>query len=124
MVKTIADPKPGATKDVEDPKLKEMNRLVLRAEQDRAKHQGRLADCYRYTMPWRHKFFATQPNSSAVDLDVIFDETAGVVLEDSAADMLNTFTPQKNNWVTATPVETLDPGQSNQIRDKLADYQR
>jgi hypothetical protein len=58
------------------------------------------------------------------DIDIIFDGTAGVVLEDFAADMLNTFTPQKNNWVTAQPVETLDTGDFNQIKDKLAAYQR
>jgi hypothetical protein len=117
-------PAPKPEDEAGEKLLKHMNRLVARAELDRAKHQGRLADCYRYTMPWRHKFFQTQANSSAVDLDVIFDETAGVVLEDFAADMLNTFTPQKNDWVTAAPVETLDPGASNQIRDKLAAYQR
>lgn len=112
-------PKPQDTED--ERLLKEMNRLVLDAEQDRSKHQARIADCYRYTMPWRHQFHAT---TTVPDIDVIFDETAGVVLEDFAADMLNTFTPQKNNWVSAAPVETLDPGQTNQIKEKLADYQR
>lgn len=105
----------------DDPIVKEMNRLVARARNDRSKHQARIADCYRYTMPWRHQFGMTQINP---DLDIIFDGTAGIVLEDFAADMLNTFTPQKNNWVSAEPVEKLDGGQINQIRDKLAAYQR
>lgn len=100
---------------------KEMNRLVAKAKLDKAKHQARIADCYRYTMPWRHKI---GQSSFSPDIDVIFDGTAGIVLEDFAADMLNTFTPQKNNWVTAQPVETLDAGQNNQIKDKLAAYQR
>lgn len=111
---------PDKTAAINDPVLKEMNRLVLRAETDRNKHRARIADCYRYTMPWRHQFDMGQVTP---DLDIIFDGTTGVVLEDFAADMLNTFTPQKNNWVTAEPVVTLDSGDFNKIKDKLAAYQ-
>ncbi|MCK1585479.1 phage tail protein [Bradyrhizobium sp. 168] len=114
-------PKEAQPTPQEDPLLKEMKRLVARAEIDRGKHRSRIADCYRYTMPWRHQFDQTQVTP---DLDIIFDGTAGIVLEDFAADMLNTFTPQKNNWVTAEPVEKLDSGQFNQVKDKLAAYQR
>lgn len=117
--KPVTTPDPGDT--AKDPLLEEMNRLVVKAETDRNKHKARIADVYRYTMPWRHQFDQTQVNP---DVDVIFDGTAGIVLEDFAADMLNTFTPQKNDWVTAQPVEKLDQGQLNQIRNKLADYQR
>lgn len=113
--------KSTAAAEIDDPLIKELARLVARATTDRSKHQARIADCYRYTMPWRHKFDQT---SFSPDVDVIFDGTAGVVLEDFAADMLNTFTPQKNNWVTAQPVETLDAGANNKIKDKLAAYQR
>ena len=122
MAVTPFKPAPNPAGSAEDdPLLKEMNRLVQKADTDRNKHRARIADCYRYTMPWRHQFDQTQHNP---DLDIIFDETAGVVLEDFAADMLNTFTPQKNDWVTAAPVEKLDSGQVNQIKDKLAAYQR
>lgn len=117
--KKVTTPDPGDK--AADPILAEMKRMVTKAETDRNKHRARIADCYRYTMPWRHQFDQTQINP---DLDIIFDGTAGVVLEDFAADMLNTFTPQKNNWVTAEPVEKLDSGQANQIKDKLAAYQR
>lgn len=122
MAKTPFDAKKPASAagDVDDPLLKEMARLVARAERDRSKHQARIADCYRYTMPWRHKF---DQASFSPDIDVIFDGTTGVVLEDFAADMLNTFTPQKNNWVKAEPVETLDSGNKNKIKDKLDAYQ-
>jgi hypothetical protein len=121
MAKMPFEPKKASTDDVDDPLIKEMHRLVSRARMDRAKHQARIADCYRYTMPWRHSFNQTQVNP---DIDIIFDGTAGVVLEDFAADMLNTFTPQKNDWVTAQPVQTLDAGQNNQVKDKIAAYQR
>jgi hypothetical protein len=112
---------PKKQPEIDDPVLKEMKRLVQRAQTDRSKHQARIADCYRYTMPWRHKF---DQATFSPDIDVIFDGTAGVVLEDFAADMLNTFTPQKNNWVTAQPVEKLEAGQFNQVKDKVAAYQR
>jgi hypothetical protein len=112
---------PAPDPNAEHPLCKEMGRKVEKARQDRNRHQARIADCYRYTMPWRHQFNQTQV---VPDIDIIFDGTAGTVLEDFAADMLNTFTPQKNDWVTAEPVETLDAGQSNQIREKLAAYQR
>jgi hypothetical protein len=112
---------PVAPTAIDDPILKEMKRLVQRATVDRSKHQSRIADCYRYTMPWRHKF---DQSTFSPDIDVIFDGTAGIVLEDFAADMLNTFTPQKNNWVTAQPVETLEVGDRNKIKETLADYQR
>jgi hypothetical protein len=101
------------------PLLKEMNRLVDKAKIDRTKHQARIADVYRYTMPWRHQFNQSQ---HVPDIDVIFDELPGLVLEDFAADMLNTFTPQKNNWVEPKPVVTLDSGQSNQIKAQLDKY--
>jgi hypothetical protein len=117
------DPKKNVPPDAvaDDPVIKEMNRLVVKAETDRNKHRARIADCYRYTMPWRHQFDQTQVTP---DIDIIFDGTAGVVLEDFAADMLNTFTPQKNNWVTAQPVETLETGDFRKIEEKLAAYQR
>jgi hypothetical protein len=120
--KTPFEPKKSAgDTEADDPILQEMGRLVQRATQDRSKHQARIADCYRYTMPWRHKFDQT---THSPDIDVIFDGTTGMVLEDFAADMLNTFTPQKNNWVTAEPVQTLETGDFTKIKDKLAAYQR
>lgn len=86
--------------DQQDPLLKEMNKLLTRARTDRGRHQARISDCYRYTMPWRHKFGQNQPGDS---YDEIFDETPSTVLEDFSADMLNTFTPQKNNWLSERP---------------------
>jgi len=120
MAKEPFKPASAARDDQNDPLLKEMARLVARAKTDRSRHQARIADCYRYTMPWRHAFNQSQ---TVPDLDVIFDGTAGVVLEDFAADMLNTFTPQKNNWVTAQPVVKLETGDNNKIKDSLAKYQ-
>lgn len=86
--------------------LKEMNRLVEIGLQDRAKHESRITDCYALAMPWRHKFNETRAN---VDLDQVYDETLGTVVEDFSADMLNTFTPRKNNWLKEEPAKTVPP---------------
>jgi hypothetical protein len=104
----------------DDPTLKQMNRLVTKAQQDRSHHQSNLRLLYQHTMPWRHTF---DQQGHSPDQTEIFDETAGLVLEDFAAEMLNTFTPQKNNWVSIEPVKTLDRGDRNVISSELKKYQ-
>lgn len=117
---------PPAEPDPNDPILKAMNVLVQRARTDRARHQGRISDCYRYTMPWRHKTGQNQPSD---DLDEVFDETPGITLEDFSADMLNTFTPQKNNWLSEAPTQKFEnkgaqAGFMKQIGEMLKNRQR
>lgn len=115
-------PPPAATVDESNsPILKTMNRLVDRGLIDRSRHQSRIADCYKYAMPWRHKFNATQ---HMPEIDEIFDETPGTVLEDFSADMLNTFTPQKNNWIEERPVAALDSSVKKLIEKPMAERQR
>ncbi len=94
---------------------------VAQAEIDRNRHIRRIQDCYKYAMPWRHKANQNQPSDQ---LDEIFDEELMTVLEDFAADMLNTFTPQKSDWVDPKPVTTLDSGAKNQIASALSKYKR
>lgn len=110
----VDKPKPPAAP--ESPILKEMNARISRAETDRNRHQTRIADCYKYALPWRHKFFSNQPSD---DFDEVFDETVGTVLEDFSADMLNTFTPQKNNWLSEEPAVTFDASDRRAITDAL-----
>lgn len=100
-------------------KVKECRRRIERARQDRFLHQSRHTDCYKFAMPWRHKLYQTIPTDQ---LDEIFDSTAMTVVEDFAADMLNTFTPIKNNWMTIEPAQKLGAGEQNQIRDQLGEY--
>jgi hypothetical protein len=111
---------PPSEQDQNDPLLKAMNRLLERARIDRSRHQSRIADCYKYAMPWRHKFYQTQAGGSAVDLDEIFDETIATVIEDFSADMNVTFTPRKNNWLDETPLETLGGAQKAELAKPLA----
>lgn len=107
--------KPPATGEPH-PWLKEMNQLFERAKLDRARHQARIADCYKYALPWRHKFFSDQPGQ---DYDEVFDETVATVLEDFSADMQNTFTPQKNNWLKEEPGAQYAPEAVRQFEEAL-----
>lgn len=100
---------------------KRVLRYVQRAEIDRNRHITRIQDCYKYGMPWRHQPDQNQPIDQ---LDEIFDGELMTVLEDFAADMLNTFTPQKAEWVEPKPVETFDKGQLKQLAEPLANHKR
>lgn len=102
--------------DPNDPLFKQMSRLVTVAKQDRAKHEARISDCYKYALPWRHKLNQHNPSDQ---LDEVFDPTAMTVLEDFAADMLNTFTPQKNNWLEEVASGPLDAGERRLANDQI-----
>jgi hypothetical protein len=100
--------------------LKEFNKRLTRAETDFQRHQARITDCYKFALPWRHKINQTQPTDQ---LDEIFDETIQNVLEDFAADMQNTFTPRKNDWLEFAPSIGLDVADAAMVKDQLAKYQ-
>jgi hypothetical protein len=120
MAGAPASPPAPTPSPVEDPVFKEMQRRVKRAETDRNRHQPRIADCNKYTRPWVHGFNQNQPGN---DFDEIFDSTAMTVLEDFAAENLNTFTPRKNNWLEESPVASLDAAQKKIIEGDLAKRQ-
>lgn len=111
---------PRTPADPDDPLLKAMRTRVQRAELDRNKHIGRIHDCYKYALPWRHK---ANQNNVPDQLDEIFDETVASVLEDFAADMLNTFTPQRDNWLEFQPVKSLDQAERRQVSDDIKKLQ-
>lgn len=102
-----------------DKEQTKVNRMLQMAETDRHRHISRIEDCYKYALPWRHK---SNQNHPVDQLDEIFDEELMTVLEDFAADMLNTFTPQKSAWVEPKPLVTLDAGAANQIAGPLAQF--
>lgn len=119
-----AAPEAASVQDPNDPLLKAMNQRLERARTDRARHQSRIADCYKYAMPWRHKFYQTQAGGSAVDLDEIFDETIATVIEDFSADMNVTFTPRKNDWLDEQPLESLSAADKAVLKQPLADRKK
>lgn len=101
---------------------KRVLKMVALADIDRNRHISRISDCYKYALPWRHKPNQSQPSDQ---LDEIFDEELMTVLEDFSADMLNTFTPQKSEWVEPKPVETIeDSGALRMLEAPLGKYKR
>ncbi|MDO8596410.1 MAG: portal protein [Sulfuricaulis sp.] len=115
----IFKPAPGVP-DGDETLIEDVLRRVERAKQDRSRHEPRLAECYKYALPWRHTFRAAQPVDQ---LDEIYDSTAMTTVEDFAADMLNTFTPMKADWVDMKPRLILPPIIQAQIAGPLKDYQ-
>lgn len=106
--------------DATDPRVAEVLRRVQRARLDRSRHQSRLNDCYKFALPWRHKQGVNQPTDQ---LDEIFTATAMTTLEDFAADMLNTFTPQKAAWVAIKPIKTFrDEVDRRKLAEQLKEY--
>lgn len=116
---TKLPPKKGDTQD--DSITRRVLKMVQRAEIDRNRHIARIRDCYKYGLPWRHKDNQSQPKDQ---LDEIFDGELMTVLEDFSADMLNTFTPQKSEWVEPKPVTQLDAGDDNVVRGQLSKFKR
>lgn len=115
-------PNTGPTlNDPNNPLKREMNRRLVAARRDRDRHLPDMRDVYRYSMPWRHLADQTQPPNRA--LNGLYDETAMYVLEDFAGDMLNVFTPRKNNWIEFTPNQMLNQVQQAQIKDMVRGLQ-
>lgn len=104
--------------DPNDPFKKEMERLLKRGTLDRDRHIAAIESVYQWALPWRHRHNETMPNPAG-RINQIYDETAIGVLEDFAADMLNIFTPQKNNWVELAPNEALQPADKRLTDDDI-----
>lgn len=81
--------------------MKQARRRLEAARRGQQVHRARIDDIYRYMMPWRLRHGQSQP--SLADGDELFDGTGIEVLEDFAADMGNTFTPMKAQWVDIEP---------------------
>lgn len=103
--------------DPNHPLKRRMLALIATSNQDRDRHLPDIHDVYRYAMPWRHLARQQQPQSRA--MFGIYDETAMYTLADFAADMLNVFTPRKNNWISLSPADELDEVQTAAIRDQV-----
>jgi hypothetical protein len=113
-----------ASNDAEMKRRRELAEEVAKrfaaAETDLSRHRSRISDCYRHALPWRTGF-----NGETKDqLDDLFDSTAMTVLEDFAADMLNTFTPTKSDWLSVTPVEQFMESDKSAMKPDLEKHQR
>ena len=100
---------------------KKVLKMVACAEKDRNRHIRRIEDCYKFGLPWRHK---SNQNEPVDQLDEIFDEELMTILEDFSSDMLNTFTPQKSDWVEPKVMATLDKADTKLVSEQLGKYKR
>ena len=91
-------------------------RRYQRAELDFNRHRSRISACYRYALPWRHGVDQSQPVDQ---LDDIYDDILMTVVEDFAADMLNTFTPQKSAWVDLSAVVGLPTDIATTVNEQV-----
>src|SRR5262245_16447272 len=110
-------PQQGYVNDPNDPRKRHMESLIQQANLDRDRHLPDIHDVYRYAMPWRHLARQTMPQTRA--MYGIYDETAINTLGDFAADMLNVFTPRKNNWVGLSPADELPEVEKAQLQEQI-----
>lgn len=100
-------------------------RLLARlgnAKTDRQRHQAWVNEILRMGMPtYRRIGEGMLENNSGrnQEQDDLFDTTLQIVLEDFAVDMVSTFTPRFDRWVTFEPDVELTEGQRRQIGGDL-----
>lgn len=104
-----------------NPLVREALRRHERAERDFNNHRPRIEACYFYAMPWRHRAGQSQPT---VELEEVYDDTFMTVSGDFAADMGNTFTPQKSDWLETGPVVGLPTDVAAMVAKQAAANQR
>lgn len=116
-----APPRDGQSTDADDPLLREFNRLEVKARTDRDRQLPDIQDVYRFALPWRHLANTNQPRRGA--LNTVFDESAMSILEDFAADMLDTFTPRKNDWIEFEPGTALEKSEAQAAKQDVDNLQ-
>lgn len=100
--------------------LAQCKRRIELAKMDRNRHQRRLDEIYRYTMPWRARIDQNVP--SAEEVDDVYDATGIEAVADFAADMLMTFTPLSQQWVKVEPARSLSLADQRVIEADAAKY--
>ncbi|MFC5373976.1 portal protein [Brevundimonas faecalis] len=93
------------------------------ARMDRDRHECWLNETLRLAAPtYRRLNQVSAPQDRAAEEDDQFDNELELVGEDFASDMISTFTPQHERWVTFEPAEDLTEGQRREIAPQLTTY--
>lgn len=104
---------------------KSLIRRVDAARQDRNRHETWLNECLRLALPTYRRVNQTlDPEGRVQEQDDQFDNSLEITAEDFASDMISTFTPQHERWVTFEPSEDLTEGQRKEIAPQLEAFQR
>ncbi len=99
---------------------KKLLRRIDAARADRDRHQYWLNETLRLAAPtYRRIGGGSEPQSRIEEEDDQFDNELELVAEDFASDMISTFTPQHERWVTFEPAEDLTEGQRREIGPQL-----
>lgn len=93
---------------------------IKAAKSDRSRHAAWINETLRLTLPtYRRIDEGRTPDGRINEQDDLFDTTGQITLEDFASDMISTFTPRHERWVTFEPAEDLDEGQKKEIQPQL-----
>jgi len=99
---------------------KKLLQRIDAARMDRDRHECWLNETLRLAAPtYRRLNQNSAPQDRAAEEDDQFDNELELVGEDFASDMISTFTPQHERWVTFAPAEDLTEGQKREIAPQL-----
>lgn len=103
---------------------KQLIRRISAARQDRSNHETWINECLRLAMPtYRRINQELTPEGRVNEQDDQFDNELEVVAEDFASDMISTFTPRHERWVSFDPSEALTEGQRREISPQLRAFE-
>ncbi len=93
------------------------------AKQDRSRHATWINDILRLNMPtYRRVDQSKDSEARTTEQDDLFDTTLQEQTEDFASDMIATFTPDYERWVTFEPAEDLPPEALQYLKPQLVAY--
>lgn len=107
------------------PEEKRLLNRIKAAKTDRSRHAWWINEVLRLGLPtYRRIDEGRTPDGRTDAQDDLFDTTLQTTLEDFASDMISTFTPRHERWVTFEPAEDLDDAQKKEIKDQLEAYEK
>jgi len=99
-------------------------RRIEAARQDRDRHQTWINECLRLALPTYRRIGETNTSETRnAEQDDQFDNELEIVAEDFASDMISTFTPRHERWVSFEPAGDLSEGQRREIGPQLRQFE-
>lgn len=97
---------------------------IKAAKTDRDRNASWLNETIRLAMPtYRRVTGSGSAQDLTAEQDDLFDTTLQTVVEDFSSDMISTFTPRHERWVSFEPAEDLSEGQLQEIGDQLREIE-
>lgn len=93
---------------------------IKAAKTDRDRHATWINETIRLALPtYRRVTGTTNSDALNAEQDDLFDTTLQTVVEDFSSDMITTFTPRHERWVSFEPAEDLSEGEIVEITPQL-----